>query len=125
MVELQLNNPNEVPFKSADTNKLSYSNPNKTRRGKDLVNHSGHPSNKDKAIITNNPSLQMNSEDLAKTRKGKNKALDNPKDEPEIELNLKRPRVAKDIGKAIETDHNVSRHSDLSAISRYICIQRP
>ncbi|WOG96533.1 hypothetical protein DCAR_0415869 [Daucus carota subsp. sativus] len=118
MVELQLNNPNEVPFKSADTNKLSYSNPNKTRRGKDLVNHSGHPSNKDKAIITNNPSLQMNSEDLAKTRKGKNKALDNPKDEPEIELNLKRPRVAKDIGKAIETDHNVSRHSDLSAISR-------
>ncbi|KAK1403433.1 Two-component response regulator-like APRR7 [Heracleum sosnowskyi] len=123
MVEFQLNNPNKVPSKLPDTNKKSCSKldsyANKTRRVKDLANHSEHPYNKDKAIITNTPSPQMVSEDHCKTRKIKNKAFDNPKAEPEMELNLKRPRVAKDTGKAIQTDHYVSRDSDLSAISRY------
>lgn len=123
MVESQPNDANKVPSKLPDTNKISCSKldsyANKTRRGKDLANHSEHPFNKDKAIITNIPSPQMASEDHTRTRKNKKKAFNNPKAEPEMELNLKRLRVAKDTGKAIQTDRNVSRDSDLSAISRY------
>lgn len=123
MFESKLNEPNEVAFKLPDTNKISCSEldsyANKTMLGKDLTNQSKHPFNKDKAIITNIRSPQTASEDHTRTRKIKNKALDNPKAEPEFELNLKRLRVAKDTGNAIQTDRNVSRHSDLSAISRY------
>ncbi|KAL8135993.1 hypothetical protein AgCh_010562 [Apium graveolens] len=122
MLESQLNEPNKVSSKLPDTNKISCSlldsYANKKRLDKDLANHSEHPFNKSKTIIPNIPSLQVASEDHTKTRKIKYKALDNPRAESETELNSKRLRVAKDTGKAVQTDRNVSRRSDLSAISR-------
>lgn len=116
--ELQLNNPMEVPFKLLNTNRITHSkiepDSNKMSRANNPANS---PLNKDKAIITKTPSHTAN-EDHAKTFKSKIRAFDHSKVKPEIELKLKRVRVAKDSGKAIHIESNVLRHSDVSAFSR-------
>lgn len=116
--KLQLNNPMEIPFKLLNTNRITHSkiepDSNKMSRANNTANSL---LNKDKAIIIETPSHTSN-EDHAKTFKSKIRAYDHSKDNPEIELKLKRVRVAKDSGKAIQTESNVLRHSDISAFSR-------
>lgn len=115
--ELQLNSPMEVPFKLLNTNRITHSklepDSNKMSRANNPANHS--PFNKDKAIIT---SPHTANEDHANNFKSKIEAFDTSKVKPESELNLKRLRVAKDGGKAIQIERNVLRRSDLSAFSR-------
>lgn len=123
--------PNEVTLKLIDTTKISLSkiepSPSTRRRGKDPANHSGeHPPNEDKAIVPNIPAPQMAGGEYetlsliehAKFLLIKNKVIDDSKEGPEVELSLKRLRVAKDTGKAVQTDRNVLRRSDLSSLSR-------
>ncbi|KAJ9184211.1 hypothetical protein P3X46_003959 [Hevea brasiliensis] len=49
----------------------------------------------------------------------KNKASNDAKDTPPLELSLKRLRGVKDVGTAVLEDRNVVRRSDSSAFSRY------
>ncbi|KAL8149861.1 hypothetical protein AgCh_006759 [Apium graveolens] len=115
--ELQLNNSMEIPFKLLNANRITHSkiepDPNKMSRANNLAKSLF---NNEKTIISRTPDTA--SEDQAKTFKSKIRAFDNSTVKPEIELNLKRLRVAKDSGKAIQIERNVLRHSDLSAFSR-------
>ncbi|KAK9289449.1 hypothetical protein L1049_007604 [Liquidambar formosana] len=75
-------------------------------------------------VITNTTELQMDSTEFESPNKLSmiseiDKAINDSKELPSLELSLKRLRGIKDIGTTVQDDRNVLRRSYLSAFSRY------
>lgn len=76
-------------------------------------------------VVTTTTQFQMDSKEFeAPNRNSKisdinNKATNDTKALPSLELSLKRPQGVKDTGTEVQDDQYILRHSDLSAFSRY------
>lgn len=130
-LKLQKKSSSEFSLKLGDTSRvdLSKTEPSLTswRKGKDSTNHSAeHSPRKDEAVVHSIPAPHMasgeygdiSSMEHVKTLEIK-ETVDDSKEEPDVGIVLKRLRVSKDIGKVVQTDGNLLRGSDISAISRY------
>ncbi|OMP03656.1 putative sensory transduction histidine kinase [Corchorus olitorius] len=136
-VDIQVDRPVEVPFKTVGTNQVNLLEMGSTKfneqmdkRQLDLNCES--PSSKVKSEAANQTGITSKTSDLqkesaeyeasnrlSKISDNNDKAINDPKELASIELGLKRLRGVKDTGIAVRDERNVLRRSDSSAFSRY------